>query len=76
MPTRVLLTPENVFDYIGYDAYFRTGKEPGRQWATTKILGVADSGWSIRVDYPALHDCLEIRGRKVYAIVPDEEYYS
>ncbi len=58
------LTPNNADQYIGCQIMFKSG--PQRSWNTATILGVSDTGKSIRVDYPSLKNCLQLVHRNIY----------
>jgi hypothetical protein len=62
-PSMVRLTPENVKQYLGYEIVFKSG---GKR-ITRKILSVSESGKSIRVDFPYLHNCLNL-SRKIHVL--------
>ena len=60
----VRLTHDNVKSYQGYNIRFTTRK----QTIVRKILGISDSGKSIKIDYQNLGNCLNLT-RKIYVIV-------
>ena len=61
----VLLTPENVKNYIGYKIIFTSrGKT-----LIKDIISSSDSGKCIKIEHPDLNNCLEIVSRKVYVSV-------
>lgn len=59
------LTPYNASKYIGYEIYFKTRNKH----IVKKILGVSDTGKSIRIEHPDLGNQLQIVTRKVYVII-------
>lgn len=61
----VLLTPENVFQYIGREIIFKTRDTH----AISRIISVSDTGKSIKINHPDLQNSLQLVTRKVYAIV-------
>lgn len=61
------LTPENVFQYIGYDIIFKTRNKD----IIKKIISVSDTGKSIKIDHPDLQNSLQLITRKVYVIMKD-----
>ena len=61
----IRLTPENAFQYIGYEILFKTRNNH----ITKRILGVSDTGKTIQVDHPDLQNQLQIVTRKVYVIL-------
>uniref|UniRef100_A0A6C0EHP3 Probable helicase A859L n=1 Tax=viral metagenome TaxID=1070528 RepID=A0A6C0EHP3_9ZZZZ len=64
---RIILTPENVLQYIGYNVIFNSrGKEIKK-----KILNVSKSNKSIIIDHTDLQNSLQIVSRKVYVEIPD-----
>ena len=63
----VRLTPENVHNFIGYNIEFKSPSYGGK--FQREILGCAESGNSVRIDFPYLKNSLGISsGRKVYVI--------
>jgi hypothetical protein len=60
----VRLTPENVFQYIGYDIIFKTRKTH----IITRIDNVSATGKTIYVKHPDLQDNLQIVSRIIYVI--------
>jgi len=61
----VRLTSDNAKNYIGHNIRFTSRGES----VIKKILGVSDSGKSIKIDHPDLKNSLEIVNRKVYVIL-------
>ena len=56
------LTPDNVFQYIGYEIIFKTRNN----YIVKRILSVSNTGKSIKIDHHDLQNSLEIVSRKVY----------
>lgn len=63
----VRLTPENVFQYIGYDIIFKTRNKD----IIKQIISVSETGNSITIDHPDLKNSLQIVTRKVHVILKD-----
>jgi hypothetical protein len=61
----VRLTKDNAKDYIGYNIKFSTRGER----IIKKILGVSETGKSIKIDHQDLNNSLEIVNRMVYVIL-------
>ncbi len=61
---QIRLTPENAAQYIGREIVFKTR---GNQ-ITKKILGVSNTGKSIKIDHPDLNNSLEIVSRIVHVV--------
>lgn len=61
----VKLTPENATQYIGCEILFKTRDSH----VIRRILDVADSGKSIKIDHPDLKNNLQIVTRNVYVII-------
>ena len=59
------LTPNNVFQFIGYKVLFKTRNG----YIIKKIIGVSNSGKSIKIDYGELQNNLEIISRNVYVLI-------
>jgi hypothetical protein len=77
------ITSDNASQYIGRKIQFRTTRpSPGdgnsglklktATWKTATLLSVVDSGKSIRIDYPSLNNCLDLR-RVIYLADNDDE---
>jgi hypothetical protein len=62
---QVQLTKDNAKQYIGYNIKFRTRGE----FITKKILGVSETGKSIKIDHQDLNNSLEIVNRNVFVIL-------
>jgi hypothetical protein len=62
----VKLTPENVNMYIGYEILFITQESS----ITSLIISVSKSCKTIKINYPKLHNCLEILHRNICVIIP------
>ena len=64
-----MLNNQNVHQYLGYIVQFNSPKYGGLQ--KKKILGIAKSGNSIKIDFPELGNSLNISdGRVVHVIIP------
>ena len=61
----VKLTPENAFQYVGYEIIFKTRNNH----MIKRIISVSNTGKSIQIEHPDLQNCLEIVSRNVYVIV-------
>lgn len=61
----IRLTPENVFQYIGYEIIFKTRNN----YIIKKIIDVTNSCKSVHIDHPDLQNTLEIVSRNVYVII-------
>ena len=61
----IRLTPNNVFQYIGYEIIFKTCNNH----IIKRIVEVSNSGKSIQIEHPDLQNTLEIVLRKVYVII-------
>ena len=62
---KIKLTYMNAHEYIGYKIEFTSKKCV----IVKRIMSVASSGKSIRIDYPYLKNCLVVGcGRKIYVI--------
>ena len=61
---QIRLTPENAAQYIGREIVFKTR---GNR-ITKKILGVSNTGKSIKIDHPDLNNSLEIVSRIVHVV--------
>jgi hypothetical protein len=61
----VKLTPENAAQYIGYEIIFRSREHE----VVRRILGVSETGKSVRIDHPDLKNHLQIVTRNVYVIL-------
>ena len=59
----VRLTQKNVSKYIGYETLFKTRDKH----IVKKILGINNT--SVKIDYPDLHNQLQIVSRKVYVLI-------
>ena len=59
------LTPDNVFNYIGYNVLYKTR----HNIKLNKINSVSESGKTIYIDNEDLNNCLEIVSRKVYVVI-------
>lgn len=59
------LTPNNVFQFIGYQVLFKTRNG----YIIKKIIGVSNSGKSIKIDCGELQNNLEIISRNVYVLI-------
>ena len=77
------LTSANAVQHVGRKIQFRTTHpSPGdgnsglklktATWKTATLLGVCATGKSIRVDYPSLNNCLELRSRTIYLADNDD----
>ncbi len=58
----IRLTPDNVFQYIGYEIIFKTRNK----YIVKRILSVSNTGKSIKIDHDDLQNSLQIVSRKVY----------
>jgi hypothetical protein len=64
----VRLNNQNVHLYLGYMVEFNSPKYGGKQ--KRQILGIAESGNSIKIDFPELGNSLNISdGRVVHVII-------
>ena len=61
----IRLTPNNVFQYIGYEIIFKTRNN----YIIKRILSVSNTGKSIKIEHDDLHNWLEIVSRNVYVII-------
>jgi hypothetical protein len=61
----IRLTPENVFQYIGYEIIFKTRKNH----IVTRINYVSPTGKTIYIKHPDLQDNLQIVSREIYVIL-------
>lgn len=61
----IRLTPENVFQYIGFEIIFKTRNNS----IIKRIISVSNTGKSIKIDHPDLQNNLEIVSRKIYVIL-------
>ena len=61
----VRITPTNAIKYVGYEIIFKTRNEH----IVKKMIRVSNTGRSITIDHPDLHNSLNITSRKVYAII-------
>jgi hypothetical protein len=61
----IKLTPENVFQYIGYEIIFKTHNN----YIIKRIISVSKSGKSIQIEHPELQNNLQIISRNVYVII-------
>jgi len=64
MMNTILLTPRNVFKYIGHEIIFKSRNN----YIVKKIINVSNSGKSIQIEHPNLKNTLEIISRNVYVI--------
>lgn len=65
---KVRLNNQNVHQYLGYMVEFNSPKYGGKQ--QRQILGIAESGNSIKVDFPELGNSLNIsNSRRVFVII-------
>mgnify|MGYP001358980470 CR=1 FL=1 len=65
---QVRLNNQNVHQYLGYMVQFNSPKYGGLQ--QRQILGISDSGNSIKVDFPELGNSLNIsNSRRVFVII-------
>lgn len=60
----IRLTPENVFQYIGYEIIFKSNNNH----IIKRINNVSNSGKSVHIEHPELQNTLEIVSRNVYVI--------
>lgn len=61
----IRLTPYNVQQYVGHDIIFKHGKN----FIVKQITRVSNGRKTIKIDYPALQNNLEIVTRNVRVIV-------
>jgi hypothetical protein len=61
----IRLTPENAFQYIGYEILFKTRDNH----IIKRIISVSNSGNSIKIDHPDLQNSLQLVTRNVYVIL-------
>ena len=66
---KVRLNNRNVHQYLGYMVEFNSPKYGGKH--KRQILGIAESGNSIKVDFPQLQNSLNVSdGRRLFVIIP------
>ena len=66
---KVRLNNINVHQYLGYMVEFNSPKYGGKH--KRQILGIAESGNSIKVDFPQLQNSLNVSdGRRLFVIIP------
>lgn len=61
----VKLTPDNVFQYIGYEIIFKTRNNH----IVKRIIGVSKTGKSIQIEHPDLQNNLQIESRNIFIIL-------
>ena len=61
----IKLTPDNVFQYIGYQIIFKTRNNI----IIKRIMGVSTTGKTIQIEHQDLQNKLEIVSRNVYVIL-------
>ena len=61
----IRLTPENAYQYIGYEIIFKSRIHH----IIKRIISVSNSGKSIKIDHPDLQNTLQLVTRNVYVIV-------
>ena len=66
---KIRLTASNVASYLNYTIEFNSPTYGGKFKRT--ILGVSESGESIKVDFPQLNNCLNVSGRKLMVLIPN-----
>jgi hypothetical protein len=63
--SRVKLTPENVYQYIGYEIIFKSRNN----YITKRIIDISNTGKTIHIEHPDLKNNLQIVTRNVYVIL-------
>ena len=61
----ILLTPTNVFQYIGHEIIFKTRNNH----VIKRIISASNTGRSIQIEHPDLQNSLQIVSRNVYVIL-------
>jgi hypothetical protein len=61
----IKLTPDNAYQYVGYEIIFKSRNNH----IIKRIINISDSGKSVYIDHPDLHNTLQIVSRNIYVIL-------